>query len=121
MTGSQSPKRSATASQSESATDLSKTVLCWKQGPISHLFLAQYRGVLLVKDGVTRIVKSVVLSAERKIWQLLTAQAKHDEYDDSYVEDPHDRGIETIDVIPRKGRLASLIKEFNKRTTTDLV
>jgi hypothetical protein len=87
------------------------------------LFVAKYRGgVILVKDGVTRIVKSVVFSAEQKIWQLLTAQANHDEYDDlSYVEDPENHDIKTIDVTTKKGGPSSLTKEFNKRTTTDLM
>jgi hypothetical protein len=66
---------------------------------------------------VTRIVKSAVFSAERKIWQLLTAQAKQDEYDDlSYVEDPDNHDIKTIDVTPKKCGPSSLIKEFNKST-----
>jgi hypothetical protein len=80
-----------------------------------QLFLAKYRGILLEKDSVIRIVKSVEYSDARKIWGLVAVRAKQDEYDDrDYFEDPDKLDTIIVDVTRRKDGAQALIKKCNK-------
>ena len=62
----QSSAEVLTESQRKAATDQTK----------EHLFLATYQGVLLVKDGITRMITSVKFDAMRRIWVVLAARAE---------------------------------------------
>ena len=85
-----------------------------KDGTKQHLFLAKYLGILLIKDGVTRIVTAATFSDARSIWLLTATKAKQDKYDDRiYIADPDCMLAITIDISAKKGGLATYIKDFN--------
>jgi hypothetical protein len=80
-----------------------------------HLFLAKYRDVLLVKDGVTRIITSVQFDAARSTWAVLAARAKQDRYDDRiYHADTEMPDVISIDVKRGKDKLQGFIKDFTE-------
>jgi hypothetical protein len=85
-----------------------------KDGTKHHLFLAKYLGILLIKDGVTRIVTAATFSNARSIWLLTATTVKQDKYDDRiYIADPDRMLPITIDVSITRPGLATYIKDFN--------
>lgn len=79
-----------------------------------HLFLAKYRDVVLIKDGVTYIITGVEFSSEREVWTVAAKHDKQDKYDNRvYTVDPEKFSTIHIDVSNKKGGLGSLIKAFN--------
>jgi hypothetical protein len=84
-----------------------------------HLFLAKYRDVLLIKEGVTRIITSVQFDETRKKWTVRAACAKMHKYDSRIYE----VDTATPDEIPievGRGRdaVGPLIKEYNSPTSS---
>jgi hypothetical protein len=66
----------------------------------------KYRGILLEKDSVIRIVKSVEYSDAHKMWELVAVRAKHNEYDDrNYFEDADKLEIPSL-LMLIEGRMA---------------
>jgi hypothetical protein len=86
-----------------------------KDSTRGSLFLAKYRDVLLIKDGVTRIITSVQFDETRSIWTVRTARTKRHKYDSRiYQIDTATPGVISIDIGRAKSEVGASIKEFNK-------
>jgi hypothetical protein len=112
------PKSVSETRQSKAATLAREHSKMVKDSTRGHLFLAKYRDVLLIKDGVTRIITSVQFDETKKKWTVRAARAKMHKYDSRIYEvDTTTPDEIPIDVGTGKSAVGPLIKQHNSPTS----